>query len=161
MSHLNITWYYFRFQDNRFDNHNLLDIIKTIEPVIKRHQPTIVYTNHPGDLNIDHRMTYEAVMTALRPQINRRLSSIFSVEVPASTDWGLSGNAFIPNWFVDIEEHTKEKQKLLELYSQELKKEPHPRSLQAIQHRALHWGRISGMRAAEAFVLHRHIEKNQ
>ena len=153
------TWYYFRFEDNRFDKHDLLELIKVLEPVFKRHNPRIVYTNHSGDLNIDHRRTFEAVATALRPDSGRRLTSLFSVEVPTSTDWGVSGNAFRPNWFVDISPHLEEKLDLLMLYKSELRQEPHPRSLEAIRDRAVQWGRFCGQDAAEAFVLHRHVQR--
>lgn len=154
------TWYYFRFEDNRFDKHDLLDIIKALEPVFKRHQPRIVYTNHSGDLNIDHRRTFETVATALRPEPGQRLSSLFSAEVPTSTDWGLPGNVFQPNWFVDITSYLAEKLDLLKLYSNEIKKDPHPRSLEGIRDRAFQWGRFCGVQAAEAFVLHRHVERS-
>ena len=152
------TWYYFRFEDNRFDGHNLLDIIKVLEPVFERHKPRVVYTNHPGDLNIDHRRTFEAVATALRPVAGQRLRSLLSVEVPTSTDWGVPGRSFEPNWFEDVSLFLDEKVELLKIYESELKPDPHPRSVGGIRDRALQWGRFCGRDAAEAFVLHRHIE---
>lgn len=153
------TWYYFRFEDNRFDKHDLLDIIKALEAVFKRHKPRVVYTNHPGDLNIDHRRTFEAVATALRPVSEQRLESLFCVEVPTSTDWGVSGNFFKPNWFVDIREHLDKKLKIINIYRDELRPDPHPRSIDAIRDRAIQWGRFCGIKAAEAFVLHRHVRR--
>jgi len=47
------------FPDNRFDQVDLLDIIKVIERIIERVQPDIVYTHHGGDLNIDHQRTFQ------------------------------------------------------------------------------------------------------
>ena len=43
--------------DNRFDTLALLDIAKIIEGVIGEFQPSVVYTQHGGDLNIDHVIT--------------------------------------------------------------------------------------------------------
>jgi N-acetylglucosamine malate deacetylase 1 len=154
------TWYYFRFEDNRFDKHDLLDLIKPLESILKRHHPRIVYTNYSGDLNIDHRRTFEAVATALRPEPGQRLSYLFSVEVPTSTDWGLPRDSFQPNWFVDITAYLSEKMDLLDLYRNELKQDPHLQSVEGIRERAFQWGRFCGVKAAEAFVLHRHIEKS-
>ena len=53
--------------DNRFDSVDLLDIVKKVENYIEDIQPNIIYTHHFGDLNIDHRLTFEAVITATRP----------------------------------------------------------------------------------------------
>jgi LmbE family N-acetylglucosaminyl deacetylase len=55
--------------DNRFDDVPLLDIIKRVERIIDRFKPAIVYTHHPGDLNIDHVITFRAVITAARPMV--------------------------------------------------------------------------------------------
>jgi len=46
---------------------DLLDIIKEVDKYIQRLKPQIIYTHHYGDLNIDHRRTFEAVITASRP----------------------------------------------------------------------------------------------
>ena len=55
------------FPDNRFDTVALLDIVKTIEKIKSDIRPHIIYTHHRADLNIDHRITYNAVLTACRP----------------------------------------------------------------------------------------------
>ena len=55
------------FPDNRFDSVDLLDIIKIIEKEKKEFNPSVIFTHHGGDLNIDHQRTFEAVMTACRP----------------------------------------------------------------------------------------------
>jgi len=153
------TWYYYRFKDNRFDTHDLLDIIKVIETIFARHQPDTVYTHHPGDLNIDHRRTFEAVITAARPDVKQTIRKVLSVEVPSSSDWGgqLLKNPFQPNWFVDISDVLDEKAKLLTHYTSELRDDPHPRSIPGIMDRARQWGRVTGRQYAEAFVLQRGI----
>lgn len=155
-------WYYYRFEDNRFDRHDLLDLVKVVEAVIDRHQPHTVYTHHPGDMNVDHRLCFDAVMTAARPQHPCSVKSIFSIETPSSTDWGqsLGRAAFIPNWFEPVDSTLDDKLALLEEYGSELRAEPHPRSLEAIRDLAGHWGRRCGVEAAEAFVLQRHIANN-
>lgn len=43
-------------------------------------KPTIVYTHHGGDLNIDHRKTYEAVLTATRPIGHDYVEEIYCFE---------------------------------------------------------------------------------
>lgn len=151
--------YYFRFEDNRFDSHDLLDLVQTVEVLIERHEPRTVYTHHPGDLNIDHRRTFEAVATAVRPQATSPVRTLLSVEVPSSSEWGtvLQGPPFQPNWFEDVEDVLEEKLDVAGLYKSEIRDDPHPRSIAGLRSRAEHWGRLSGVSAAEGFVLHRNV----
>ena len=55
------------FNDNRLDGYDLLDLINPIEKII---QSTSLKssTHHWGDVNIDHQLCNEAVVTATRPQ---------------------------------------------------------------------------------------------
>src|SRR4029079_222285 len=53
--------------DNRMDSMELLEIIKLVEGVFADVRPTVVYTHHAHDLNIDHQLTHQAVLTACRP----------------------------------------------------------------------------------------------
>ena len=46
-----------------------------------------------------------------------------------------------------------------ELYKNEIRKYPHPRSVESIKHTACKWGTVSGFFAAEAFQLIRKFEK--
>ena len=53
----------YNFSDNRFDSHALLDIVKVVEHEKEQFRPDFIFTHHVGDLNIDHQMTFQAVMT--------------------------------------------------------------------------------------------------
>lgn len=147
------------FPDNRMDSIALLDIIRPIESLIAKHQPDTVFTHHAGDVNIDHRRTHEAVVTACRPQRNHPVKTLLCFEVPSSTEWQLPGSApvFTPNWFVDISATLVRKMAALNAYADELRDWPHPRSRQGIEHLA-HWrGATVGVDAAEAFLLGRRL----
>ena len=52
------------FTDNAFNSKTLLEIIKIVEETKNKVRPNIVYTHHKGDLNIDHKITLQAVLTA-------------------------------------------------------------------------------------------------
>ena len=69
------------FPDNRFDGVELLEIVKFIESYLKKLKPTVIYTHFENDLNIDHRITFEAAMTALRPKPGSRIKRGLSFEV--------------------------------------------------------------------------------
>ena len=149
----------FDFPDNRFDTVALLDIVKTIEKVKIDVKPDIVFTHHRGDLNVDHRMTFEAVMTAFRPMEGENTKEIYSFEIPSSTEWNapISTNYFIPNYFVDISKTLELKIMAMKDYKSEIREYPHPRSPEAIKIYAKRWGIQAGLQAAEAFEIIRMI----
>lgn len=147
------------FPDNCMDTVPLLDITRTVEHYLHEYQPSAVFTHHGGDVNIDHRRTFEAVTVACRPQMGNTVKSILSFEVPSSTEWQLTGNAlaFVPNWFVDISATLGRKMAALQAYEFEMRDWPHPRSYQGVEHLAKWRGATVGAEAAEAFVLGRQL----
>ena len=92
------------FPDNRMDSLDLLDVVKVIEGFIETYQPSIVYTHHRGDVNIDHTVIHDAVIAATRPQPGHCVKTLLFFETASSTEWrpAQSLSAFSPNWFVDI-----------------------------------------------------------
>ena len=147
---------YFEFYpDNKMDTIPLLDICQTVEKYIKKTKPDIVYTHHGGDLNIDHRITFQAVMTSCRPGLTS-VKEIYCFETPSSTEWTFDGS-FKPNVFVDVMNTLGAKLKAMECYSTEIKGWPHPRSLRALRARAEYWGQTAGIERAEPFELIRKI----
>ena len=145
------------FPDNKLDSVPVLEVIKTIESVIRRVQPSIVVTHFGGDLNIDHRIVNQAVVTSCRPTSGQCVKQIMFFEIPSSTEWQIPSKegAFIPNWFEDISESLNAKIKALEQYAFELRDWPHPRSVEGVKYLA-HWrGASCGVNAAEAFILGR------
>ncbi len=157
---LNVSKYYnFDFPDNRMDQISLIDITQVIEPIITEFQPSVIYTHHGGDLNVDHRIVHQAVLTACRPQPNSWVKKILSFEVNSSTEWASTSmsSAFLPNYFVEISEYQQEKQQLLEKYQEEMKPYPHTRSIEAINYLNKVRGSSVGVESAEAFMLIRAI----
>lgn len=150
------SWLY-DFPDNRFDSVDLLDIIKVIEKIKNEVNPDIIYTHFEGDLNIDHRITFQAVLTACRPLPGDSVRKILSFEIPSSTEWSSPSNYFRPNVFVNIEDTINTKVKAMSIYEQEVKQYPHPRSLEALSIISQRWGLVCGYRYAEAFMLVRSI----
>jgi len=145
--------------DNRLDTIPLLELTQAVEALIAKHRPVMVFTHHAGDLNIDHRRLHEAVVTACRPQQGNPVKTLLCFEVPSSSEWQLPGSApaFTPNWFSDISYTLDRKLAALDIYSEELRAWPHPRSRQGVQHLA-HWrGATVGVDAAEAFILGRQL----
>lgn len=150
----------FDFPDNRFDSVDLLDIVKVIEKVKKEVQPEVIYTHFENDLNIDHRITFQAILTACRPIAGESVREIYSCEMPSSTEWispFSNGAYFRPNVFIDIEKTIDKKIEAMKLYESEVKKYPHPRSPEALKITAQRWGIVCGLKYAEAIILIRAI----
>jgi LmbE family N-acetylglucosaminyl deacetylase len=147
------------YPDNRMDAVALLDVAQEIERVMARCRPTVVYTHHAGDVNVDHTRTHEAVLAACRPQPGQTVRRLLFFETPSSTEWRPPGSAaiFAPNWFVDIGGTLEAKLKAVAAYHAELREFPHPRSLAAIEHLARWRGASAGLAAAEAFALGRQV----
>ena len=152
--------YAFNFPDNRFDSVPLLDIIKTIEKIKKDIKPDIVFTHHYGDLNIDHQITFKAVMTAFRPTKDESVKEIYSFEIPSSTEWNAPSSLtyFMPDYFVDISKTIKLKVRAMKEYKCEIREYPHPRSIESIEIKAKQRGIQVGLEAAEAFEVIRLIK---
>ena len=145
--------------DNRFDQVPLLDVIKRVERLIEKLRPDAVYTHHPGDLNIDHLVSFRAIMTATRPTFDCPVRNVFSFEVPSSTEWAFQRlePSFRPSVFVDISATIETKIKAIQRYSSEVRPFPHPRSPEALRAIARRWGSVVGVEYAEAFELIRSI----
>jgi len=148
---------FFDFPDNEMDGIHLLKVVKVIEKEIKSAKPDRIYTNHYGDLNVDHKVVYNATLAACRP-VNFSVKEILSFEVLSSTEWSYPYN-FNPNYFINIEKHLEKKISAMKLFVSEIRKFPHPRSSENIKHVARRWGSVSGFNAAEAFELIRCLDK--
>jgi N-acetylglucosamine malate deacetylase 1 len=148
------------YPDNKMDSLALLDVVQSVEKIINKNKPDVIYTHHSGDLNIDHRITHQAVMTACRPQPNFSVNEIYSFEVLSSTEWQIQDTTpFLPNCFIDITPFIENKRKALNAYSSEMYPEPHSRSIEnVLRHNAVR-GNSVGLDYSEAFVVLRKITR--
>ena len=142
----------------RLDNLNQLEIIKIIEHHIKQFRPNEIYTHWHGDVNIDHRIAYQATIAATRPIYNFNIDLVASFEVLSSTEWNFK-ESFNPNYFEDISDFINFKIKAIKLYKDELKKFPHSRSTKSIISLSNFRGVQSGFKNAEAFKIIRMTKK--
>ncbi len=148
------------FPDNRFDSVDLLDIIKVVEQEKNNFNPEVVFTHHGGDVNIDHQITFDAVITAIRPMSHEKVKTIITFETPSGTEWRASSDPrhFIPNMFISVsEKQVNTKIKGMESYEFEKRTYPHPRSPEALMILAKQRGLTIGQQYAEAFMIIRMI----
>ncbi|MFT5229604.1 MAG: LmbE family N-acetylglucosaminyl deacetylase [Urechidicola sp.] len=147
----------FDYPDNKMDSVPLLNIVKSVESSILEFEPDLVITHWHGDLNIDHRITYQSVVTAIRPQPESSVKELWCFEVNSSTDYVCSSFGFTPNLFVDISRFWTKKLEYLSCYKNELRQYPHSRSVRSIEAKAVVRGSQCGIDYAESFICERRI----
>lgn len=139
--------------DQRFDTLPFLDIVKRVEAVVLGEiQPDILYTHSACDLNLDHRIAFQAVLTACRPGCGT-LKRLLSFETLSSTEWQRKSpaDAFYPSAYSDISDFIDEKIEIMRIYRNDMREYPHPRSEEGIRALARCRGMEAGVRYAEAF----------
>jgi len=155
----------FKFKNIQLNTVPHLEVVKGIESAIVRFKPNWIFTHHPNDLNVDHRVCYEATTAA--SMLPQRLSSdldptmikrLYLFEILSSTDWAPPiGEAFRPNSFFDVAASFEAKVAALDAFEGALKPFPHSRSRENVRNLANLRGAQAGFALAEAFVLIRDL----
>jgi LmbE family N-acetylglucosaminyl deacetylase len=144
--------------DQQLDQIPLTDVIGELEDIVCDVRPHIVYAQHGGDVNRDHQLVFQALLVATRPT-HPSIHTVLTFDTPSSTEWGYP-RTFVPDTWIDISSTLDRKLRAMACYESELRAYPHPRSLEAIAHRAHAWGSHACLTAAEVFVTVRRIERN-
>lgn len=139
--------------DQRLDTVPLVEVITKVEEFINSFQPEILYTHFGGDVNHDHNLLFRAVQVAARPYAAESVRELLAFETPSSTEWATPAiqGSFHPGVFVDISETLQAKIEAFCCYENEVRRGPHPRSVDSLRARAKTWGSYVGMDAAEPF----------
>ena len=147
------------FPDMKLDTVAHLDLNRFLEHTIREIKPDVLFTHHPGDINLDHQLVCKSVVTASRP-VGVFPAAVFFFEIPSSTEWqGYdSANAFAPDVFIDISSTMDKKAAAMQCYALELREPPHPRSVYGIKACAKFRGLACGLKEAEGFRLFRSID---
>lgn len=146
------------FPDNQMDTVPLLDVVKKVEEFVKKYQPDIIFTHHKGDINVDHSVTFKAVMTATRPLPETKEIQILASEVLSSSEFGSADQRIVPNVYFRLSrEDIQNAVDALACYKTEIRLWPHPRSTKALEVNSLLRGSECGVEYAEAFEVMRFI----
>jgi len=144
-------WHRLDLADNRLDRYPLLELAQQVAELVAEHDPQVVYTHHPGDLNLDHERTARACVIACRPQVSG-VRWLFTFPTLSATEAGFAARPpFVPAVFVDITDTLPAKLAAMACYASELREPPHPRSLATLRAHAELTGATVGHPAAEAF----------
>lgn len=150
---------FINFPDNKLDTIPLLEIAKIIQIEIDNFKPLLILTHFGSDLNIDHKITHDAVLIATRPNQVNPTAKIMSFEVPSSTELSSisTGFTFSPNCFFDVTGFEENKFRALSAYASEIRNFPHTRSKEYIHALMKVRGATVGINLCEAFVTLREL----
>lgn len=150
--------YYLGFPTVKLDQVSQKEINDTLSQVIQESAPQDIYIPWKGDLNKDHRILFESALVAARPT-NPNIERILAYETLSETEWGEPLEHFSPNVYEDISSFLKTKKEAMMTYQNEVKRFPHPRSIEALEILARKRGSEVNLPAAEAFKLIREVRK--
>lgn len=152
---------FMQFPNLKLNTVPLHEITREIEKLLVTYTPDIIFTHHYGDLNQDHQVTFQAVMTAARPLPGKKPIEILCFETVSSSEWtqNTQDKLFKPTYFVDISDTINDKLEALRQYDVEMRTFPHPRSYEGVQHLARVRGMTVGVEYAEAFEIIRRVWK--
>lgn len=140
----------FDFPDQRLDTMTLTDIIAPLENISEQVMPNIVYCQYGGDINLDHKLLFEAANVAFRP-IDSWIEEFYAFYTVSSTEWAFP-RTFVPDTWINISDTLDAKLKAFQCYTSEIRAYPHPRSIKALENMANFYGNQCCMKAAEPFV---------
>ena len=112
-----------------------------------------------GDMHIDHQIVFTSALVAARPHQAQFPKLILAYETLSETNWNAAYVTpnFVPNLFIDIEDHLETKLKAMAAFESQIRPAPHERAIETLKALATLRGATVFKRAAEAFVLVRHV----
>lgn len=146
------------FPDQRLDTYPLTTLVERLETIVDDVMPAIVYCQSGADVNRDHQILFKAALVATRPTMTS-IAEVYAFDTASSTEWGYP-RSFTPDTWVDISRVLDKKLAAMAHYVSEVREYPHPRSLEALRHRAFAFGNQCCLSAAEVFMTIRRIRRD-
>lgn len=131
-----------------------------IAAAVRRIAPQTLFLPHPGDIHMDHQLSFLSALVAARPHQNDYPARIFAYETLSETNWNAPylTPAFVPQLFVDITDTLQRKLDAFAVFESQQRPAPHERSVAALRALATLRGATVHRGAAEAFVAVRMVE---
>lgn len=138
------------------------ELIGQLAEHVAKVQPEVIYTIHDGDVHTDHRVTFSALTSAVKPFNMQKLGvrRLLSFETLSSTDAApqLVNRLFIPNVYHDITPYIDKKLAAMAIFDTEQQTPWQPRGDSAIRALARYRGATMAVEYAEAFMLIRECQ---
>lgn len=130
-----------------------------IENVVHEYRPETILLPFVGDIHVDHQKIFLSGMVASRPHTAVYPRTILAYETLSETNWNAPyvSPSFIPNCFIDIGTHIDRKIEAMKMFQSQVRDAPHERSVEVIKALATLRGGTVHRKAAEAFIIVRHV----
>lgn len=151
-------FYNLRFKPSTLENENKNKIITAFNSCIQNIQPEWIVLPNYNDAHNDHRITFEIGMTCTKIFRSPSIKKILCMEILSETEFCKTGEAFSPNYFIDITDYFDKKIEALKIYDTEFHNHPFPRSEQAVRALAILRGAMAGCKYGEAFKIIKEID---
>ena len=151
--------FFLDFPAPELDTVPLADISREISKVLSDNKINVLYLPHRGDIHNDHRVVFNAGLVAARPVDAFTVTEIYAYETLSETEWAapFCDDAFIPTYFVNVENTLITKMEAIKCFKSQLKSFPNPRSVETIEALAKFRGATVGFKASEVFMVIRQI----
>lgn len=136
------------------------DLNAAIGGLVRQLAPQTVFAPHPGDIHLDHQLSFLSTLVAIRPHQARYPRRMFAYETLSETNWNAPylTPGFHPQMFVDISDMLDRKLAAFAMFASQQRADPHERSVTALRALATLRGACVHRAAAEAFVAIRIVE---
>ncbi len=143
------------FETTKLDQCSMGELVSQLSSVFEKVRPSKVYLPFKNDVHSDHRVIFNAAYSCTKVFRFPFIKSVLMMETLSETEFspGILGEQFCPNVFEDISEYLEKKADILKIYESEIGEHPFPRSVQNVRALAHIRGAMSGVKAAESFVL--------
>lgn len=145
-------FYCLNFRPASLNTNSISGLISAFSEIAKKVEPTEILVPHYGDIHSDHRVVFQAAISAFKPFRYPIIKRILCYLTPSETDYRLiPADASKPNVFVDIGPYIEEKLRYIDAYKSQLDVYPFPRSREAIEAAAMYYGSRVMLSYSEAF----------
>jgi len=149
-------FYQLEYKTARLDLVSSAELIDHVHQIALSVRPDWIYLVNRNDVHSDHRILFDATMSAVKPfRAEFHAIKMLSYESLSSTDAapGIANHVFVPNVFSDIGKYIEQKLEIMNLYQSEIQIDPLPRGPAALRALARSRGATMGIEYAEAFML--------
>jgi len=139
------------------DSYPLSDIVDKISKIFKKIKPNTVILPYNGDVHSDHKIAFDFSYSCTKAFRHPYVKRVLMMEVTSETNFSADAGGFAANYFVDISDYLEKKIKIMNIYKNQMKKHPFPRSIETVKALATIRGAQAGCKYAEGFMLVKEI----
>ena len=145
----------FNLMPGKLDEVPMSHLVGLLSEYFDQIQPSHVFTCFGGDAHTDHKVVFNAVISATKSFRKNFIKKVFAYETISETDYGndITSISFQPNIYIDISKYFKRKVEIIKFYDAEIGEFPFPRSIKAIEALSNIRGSQSCCNHAESFML--------